>query len=224
MRGSVGSARGAGPWLAILLVILSGCVTPETAQNRQRIPATATAPAADPFFSGATGGVPGKSPPISDVARTASQGKDSRIPPTNVPETSTASGKATASASATNSGAKLLAPDTLSPGAANLASKQPAANAGDGAATGMPGWSGGDSVQQAQWNPKTLQPTIDELLERLRQRGAQSARLEWRDDLHAWVFSCELPSATNPQAVRLYEARDPVAVNAVRGVVDKLPK
>ncbi len=190
-------------WKLILLMGLglAGC-----AHNRN-LPATSPSnqpPAGDPFFNSTPASrtnpaaTPTSQDPLKNSGRT-----------TSTPTTSQSQQGRTEQTSAT-----LMAPMTLGPGAADLATTNNQGTTG----RSDPSWS--PLVQQIQWQNQNTAGTLEHSLMKLRQLGAVEQRLIFREG--RWLFSCEFVHPQNPQQRRHFEHEDTSELAVVRAVLDQV--
>lgn len=66
--------------------------------------------------------------------------------------------------------------------------------------------------------------TQDQLLGRMKSLGVQWQRLESTTDTAGWRFICSLPSPTNPNASRTYEARATEPLAAMQAVLEQIER
>jgi hypothetical protein len=115
------------------------------------------------------------------------------------------------------SAAKLLPPDTLSPGTATLVSGGSSSATMDdkASATLQP-------LQQAEFQGGGQTMTIGEALRQVQLRNVTAQKLEQRGG--KWCFSCEVPAPTadDPKASKLYEAEADKDVDAVQAVLARI--
>ena len=200
------SAKQRPFWQLVCLVgfaLASGC-----AHNRN-LPTTSPSnqpPQGDPFFNSTpTSRSNPKATPVSQDPL-----KDSR---NQVPTQSTSQ---SSSGSSDKSSATLMAPLTINPGTAALAtsSNQGIGNKQD------PSWS--PSLQQVHWNAQNTPGTLEHSLTKLRQLGAVEERLIYREG--RWLFSCEFVNPQNPNQRRHYEHEDISEVAVVRAVLEQIER
>lgn len=110
--------------------------------------------------------------------------------------------------------AKLMPPDTLSPGTATLVSGTAGANDGKPSAVLQP------PLQQAEWQGGNQALTLEEAIRQVQLRNVSAQRLDQRGD--KWHFSCEIPKPNDPGVSKLYEAEAEKAVDAVQAVLAQI--
>jgi hypothetical protein len=111
--------------------------------------------------------------------------------------------------------AKLLPPDTLTPGTATLVSGSGGAAINEGRPTAalQP-----PSQGEAQSSSPTL--TLHEAIRQVQMRGVTSQELRMRDG--KWRFTCEIPKPGDPTVSKFYEAEADRDVDAVQAVLARI--
>lgn len=199
-----------------LLFWLTGCASLKGPQVEK-----GAAPPVDPFLqSGPSGTAQNDAQPPPSAAKGEAVAK-SAVPAPRSPSTVTSAAipnpKPGPTMTSGAAAARLLPPDTLSPGTATLMSgpRGQSVNEDKPAATLQP-------LQQAEWQSSSPGLTLEEANRKVQLLNPSAQKLERRNG--KWHFSCELPKPGDPGVLKLYEADADKELDAVLAVLTQIER